>query len=103
MAKFLFVYHGGGAPGSEEEGARIMQAWQDWMGKLGPAIIDGGAPVGQSRTVSADGVAGDGGANPASGYGIFEAADQSAAIAMAQGCPILDGGGNVEVAEIIAM
>ena len=45
MAKYLFVYHGGSAPESEEEGARIMQAWQNWMGGIGEAIVDGGAPV----------------------------------------------------------
>lgn len=103
MAKYLFVYHGGSAPESEEEGARIMQAWQNWMGGIGEAIVDGGAPVGASQTVSSSGVSADGGANPASGYGIFEAADDASAAEMAKGCPILDDGGSVEVAQIHEM
>ena len=40
MAKFLFVYHGGSAPESEEEGAAVMQAWNEWLGGLGSAVVD---------------------------------------------------------------
>lgn len=103
MSKYLFVYHGGGMPESEEDQARVMQAWQDWMGAHGSAIIDGGAPVGMSQTVSSAGVAANGGSNPASGYGIFEAADDAAAAEIARGCPIIEGGGTVEVAQIHEM
>ncbi len=103
MSKYLFVYHGGGMPESEEEQARIMQAWQDWMGANGSAIVDGGAPVRASQTVSTAGIAADGGSNPASGYGIFEAANDDAAAQMAKGCPILETGGTVEVAPIMEM
>ncbi len=28
-----------------------MQAWGEWLGKLGPALVDGGNPTSQSRTV----------------------------------------------------
>ena len=28
MAKYLFVYHGGSVPESEEEVARVMDAWE---------------------------------------------------------------------------
>ena len=30
MAKYLFVYHGGSMPESEEEGAKVMEAWGLW-------------------------------------------------------------------------
>ena len=103
MPKFLYVYHGGTIPESEAEQQSVMQAWGAWMGGLGAALADGGAPVGQSKTVSSGGIADDGGANPASGYSIVEAPDHAAAVKMAQGCPILDSGGNVEVAEIHQM
>lgn len=103
MAKYLFVYHGGSAPESEEEGARIMQAWQAWFVGLSNAVVDAGAPVGMSQTVSSGSVSADGGANPATGYGIFEAASDAEAIQMAQGCPIIDDGGTVEIAQIHEM
>ncbi len=104
MAKFVFVYHGGGKPSSPEEGEKVMAAWMSWYGTMGDAVVDPGAPVGMSKTVSASGVADDGGANPTSGYTVVTAADKDAAVAMAKGCPILDGGqGTVEVAEAMEM
>ena len=101
MAKYLFVYHGGSMPESEEEAAQVMKAWMDWLGNMGEGVIDLGAPVGLSSTVHPDrSVTGDGGSNPASGYGIISAVDLDDAHAKAKGCPILDAGGTVEVAEI---
>ncbi|MVA96331.1 hypothetical protein GN330_03605 [Nitratireductor sp. CAU 1489] len=104
MPKFLYVYHGGSVPETEEEGKKVMQAWMDWMGSLGDAIVDGGNPVGMSKTVMPGGkVADDGGANPTSGYSLVNAADMDDALAKAKGCPILDAGGSIEVAETLDM
>ncbi len=104
MPRFVLVYHGGSAPKSEAEGRKVMAAWTAWFGTLGKAVVDPGAPLGPSSTVRAGGVAGDGGANPASGYSIIEAADMNGALAMARGCPILsEPDGSVEVAQAMAM
>lgn len=104
MPKFILAYHGGAAPSSPEEGQKVMQAWMAWFGSLGDAVVDGGNPAGMSKTVSAKGVAGDGGANPISGYSLINAADIDAACAMAKGCPmVVDGSGSVEVAECLDM
>ncbi len=103
MPKFLFVYHGGKKPEAPEEVEKIMAQWVTWGEKMGSAVVDGGNPVGPSKTVFKGRLADDGGANPASGYGLFSAANIDAAIGLAKGCPILEAGGNVEVAEIIEM
>lgn len=104
MPEFVFAYHGGGKPATPEEGAKAMAAWNAWFSKLGPAVVDGGKPVGKSYTVSANGVAGDGGANPISGYSIVKAKDLDAALEMARGCPMVaNGSGSVEVAEAMEM
>ena len=104
MAKYLFVYHGGSDPETEEEVAEVLDAWGNWFGSMGAAVIDGGNPVGESSTVNADGsVSNNGGANPASGYSLIEAADLDDALAKAKGCPILESGGSIEVAEAIDM
>ena len=104
MPKYLFVYHGGDNPKTEEEVAKVMDDWGNWLGSMGSAVIDGGNPVGQSSTVHPDGsVTSDGGSNPASGYGLFEAADLDDALAKAKGCPILEANGSIEVAEAIDM
>ena len=104
MAKYLFVYHGGSKPETEEEIAKAMDDWGKWFGAMGSAVIDGGNPVGTSSTVHSDGsVVHDGGANPASGYSLIEASDLDDALAKAKGCPIRDVGGSVEVAECFDM
>jgi hypothetical protein len=93
MAKYLFVYHGGGDnPETEEEIKEIMDAWGAWLGGMGAAVIDGGNPVGPSVTVNPDGsVTDDGGDNPATGYSLIEATDKADALEKARGCPILQG------------
>ena len=104
MPKYLFVYHGGDDPQTEEEAAGVYDDWGQWMGQLGAAVIDGGNPVGASKTVHPDGsVTDNGGANPASGYGIFDATDDADALKKAKGCPILKANGSIEVAPIIDM
>jgi len=104
MAKYLFVYHGGGKPESEAEVAEVMNAWGEWFGSMGSAVVDGGNPVGMSSTVKSDGsVADNGGANPVSGYSLIEASSLDDALGKAKACPILNAGGTVEVAEAIDM
>lgn len=105
MAKFMLVYHGGGEmPADEAEQAEMMAAWNNWFGSLGGAVIDGGCPVGQSKTVHSDGSVTDhGGANPVTGYSFIEAADYEDAVAKAKGCPMLDHGGTVELAQAMEM
>jgi hypothetical protein len=101
MANYLLAYHGGGGMAdSDEERGRIMAAWGQWFQQLGPALVDGGKPVGRSVTVDAGGsVSEGGGANPVSGYSVIQADTLEAATALARGCPVLLGGGTIEVAE----
>lgn len=103
MANYLLVYHGGSMPDSPEAGARVMQAWTDWFVVLGDALVDGGNPVSQVRTVAADGSVSDGGANASTGYSIIRADSLDAAVTLARGCPVLAGGASVEVAETFAV
>ena len=86
-------------PETEEAQQAEMAAWGAWFGEIGARVIDGGNPVGPSTTVASDGsVANDGGANPATRYGLFEAKDLDEAIEIARGCPLLKSGGSVELA-----
>lgn len=104
MTQFIFAYHGGKTPETPQEGEKVMAAWGAWFGALGDAIVQPGAPLGLSKTVSGSGVADDGGANPVSGYSVVNATDMDAAVAMAKGCPmVVDGSGSVEVAELVEM
>lgn len=102
MPNYVFAYHGGRRPETPEEGEKEMAKWGAWFEQMGDAVVDGGNPVGPSKTVTADGVDDNGGSNPLSGYTIVKADSIEGAIEMAKGCPIL-GNGTVEVAEAIQM
>ena len=104
MAKYLFVYHGGKHPETEEETTQVLDAWGQWFEGMGAAVVDGGNPVGMSSTINPDGsVTDNGGANPASGYSLIEASNLDDAVSKARGCPILEAGGTVELAEALDM
>ena len=104
MAKYLFVYHGGKMASNPADAKKAMEAWGQWFGSMGKAVIDGGNPVGKSSTVKSDGsLASDGGANPASGYSLIEAPSLEEAHKKAKGCPILSNGGSIEIAEAMDM
>ncbi|MEM7427462.1 MAG: YciI family protein [Pseudomonadota bacterium] len=103
MANFVYIYHGGKMPETPEEGERVMGLWMSWLGGMGDAVVDGGNPVGMSRTVFAGRVEDNGGSNPTSGYSIVSAESIDQAVEMAKGCPILAEDGSVEVAEIMQM
>ena len=97
MAKFVYIYTGGGMPESEEEGARVMKAWQGFLGGFGDKLVDMGAPFGASQAVKGNG------ALEASGYSVVAADSLADAVERAKACPIFDRGGNVEVYEAIEM
>ena len=102
MAKFVYVYTGGQMAETPDAQEQAMQAWGAWFGTLGGSVTDMGNPFGPSATVSANGTSA-GGASKAGGYSIVEAASLDDATAKTKGCPVLDGGGSVEVYEAIPM
>jgi hypothetical protein len=104
MSKYVFIYHGGGVPATPEEGKKAMDAWGAWFGSMGSAVVDGGNPIGKSSTVKSDGsLVSGGGANPASGYSLIEASSLEDAHKKAKGCPILQAGGTIEIAQAMDM
>lgn len=104
MASYLFVYHGGGMPETEEAQARVMAAWGAWFGGLGDAVVDGGNPTREARTIASDGATSEGGgANPVTGYSIIQAGSLDEAVVHAKGCPILASGGSIEVCATVVM
>ena len=103
MPNFIFAYHGGTMPETQEEGARVMAAWNAWYEGMGAQLVNPGGPVGKSSTVTKKGVEAGGGSNPLSGFTVVSADNEVSATTIAQGCPILDDGGTVEVVEIVEM
>ena len=98
MANYLLVFHGGSMPEGDAEQKSVMQAWTDWFAKLGPALIDGGNPASQSRTIASDGAVSQDTDGP-SGYSIIAADNLDQAVTLAKGCPVLAGGASLQVVE----
>lgn len=107
MSKFLFLYAGPATPMDDftpEQAAEQQQAWGQWMGRLGPALVDVGAPFGARSAVADDG--GSPATSDLNGYSIVEADSIDAARALTQDHPFLtEGKGrfSVEVFELIPM
>ena len=98
MGKYVLVYQGGQMADTPEAQQAAMEAWMGWFGALGDAVVDGGAPFGESGSVAGGGVS-----SGLSGYSIVEANDLAAAVDLARGCPIVKDGGNVDVYEAMPM
>jgi hypothetical protein len=100
MANYLLAYHGGKMPETKDAQTKVMAAWDVWMKKLGPSLIDGGNPVSKASTIDSKGAVSAGaGANPVSGYSIIKADSLDAAVRFAKECPVLQGGASIEVCE----
>ena len=98
MANFLLTFYGGSMPETQEEGAKVMQAWTDWFGELGDRLIDGGNPISSSRAISPDLSVMDATSGP-TGYSIIKADSLDAAVETAKRCPVLAGGATLVVSE----
>lgn len=99
MPKYLLTYGpGAAAPTTQAEGEAVMAAWGQWLGSLGPALVDPGNPTGPSAAVAPDGSA----VEPAmgvTGYSIISAESLDSAVALTKDCPHLAAGGAVEIYE----
>ncbi len=82
-----------------------MAAWGAGYGDLGEAVVDPGNPLGPVvKNIVPGGAVSDGaiGIQP-SGFAILKADSMDSAVAMAKGCPMLDGNGQVSVYEAFDM
>ena len=88
-------------PEGKTEQAAVTQAWNTWFGGLGNAVVDGGNPfTPKAKRIARDGTVSDGPVGTmASGYSILKADSLGAAVEMARGCPVLQGGAQISVYE----
>lgn len=109
MSKFVVTYN---APAeavemmhnmTPEQAQEGMKPWMAWMEKCGSALVDMGAPLGNSQTVTKSGTAAGG--SEVSGYSILEADNMSAALELLKGHPHLSwaDGCSIEVHEAMPL
>src|SRR3954447_11452504 len=106
MPKFMVLYRAPGSAMSQMEGATPeqaqagMDAWMQWAGKAGPALVDLGSPLNPVATV---GKAGKAGAQVMGGFSILEAESQDAVTELLEGHPhfLMPGDASIEVLEFL--
>jgi hypothetical protein len=101
MARFLVTYHGAGMPEGDEARQQAMAAFGQWVAKTGKALVDPGAPLGPSKTVSQGSVVNGPAPGPPGGYSLLEADNLDAAIALVQDHPFVGRGGSLQVSAAI--
>jgi hypothetical protein len=105
VARFMLLYKGPATPPEEmspEDRQAVMEAWGAWMGRVGDALTEVGAPTANGVAVVDDGTMGA--ATQINGYSIVEADDLDGAKALIDGHPFLkDGSGrfSVEIHELM--
>jgi hypothetical protein len=102
MPTYLVTYHGGGGPpASAEAREQMMAAFGAWVASVGDHMVDPGAPLGPTRTVSPEGVT-DGGPASIGGYSVIKADDLDAAVGLVKNHPFVGRGGSLQVSEAVA-
>jgi hypothetical protein len=92
-----------------EEQMGSMEQWKNWMGKLAQqGKFTGGQPLTQdgrfmrTKTKITDAPLIEG-KEVVNGYLLIKANDYNEAVELSKDCPVFDGGGSVEVREIMLM
>jgi hypothetical protein len=110
MKEFLFVFRGdiqAMSTTSPEEMQRRTKTWMDWIGGIAAQnqLVDkGNRLMFDGKVLRQQGVVTDGPYTEIKesilGYSLVKAGSYNEAVELAKGCPLLYGGGNVEVREI---
>jgi hypothetical protein len=105
MTKFMVLYRSSAsardqmASATPEQMKAGMEAWMQWTGKAGEAVVDLGAPLAPAAHVGSGSGAGE-----ISGYSIMQADSAEALGGVLDGHPHLSMTGNsIEVLEMLSM
>jgi hypothetical protein len=100
MPKYLVTYHETGQmPHDPESMAKAREAFMQWAGKTGAALVEPGAPIGATRVVSSSGAEPGSADGPFNGWSVVEAPDVDAAMAILADHPFIGRGGLLQVSE----
>ena len=103
MPTYLITYHGGGGPpASAEAREQMMAAFGAWVASVGDHMVDPGAPLGPSASVSSEGVSDQGASAGIGGYSLIKADDMDTAVGLVKNHPFVGRGGTLQVSEAVA-
>jgi hypothetical protein len=80
----------------------MMAAFGAWVASVGDHTADPGAPLGPSKTVSAEGVSDGAPGAGVGGYTLIKADDLDTAIGLVKNHPFVGRGGSLRVSEAVA-
>jgi len=116
MSEFVYLFRIGEAAqrdamGTPERAQKSMQRWMEWIGELeaGGHLKDRGQPLDRAGKVvrGKQKMVTDGpyveAKDLVAGFIVVEARDLQQAVDLAGGCPMLEGGGSVEVRPVLAL
>ncbi|MES2630751.1 MAG: hypothetical protein V4611_02245 [Patescibacteria group bacterium] len=86
----------------KEQITKAMEAWGEWLGGVGPNLVDKGDMF-KPGTKSVDQSGASDSNSGLSGYSIIDVANYDAALEVASGSPVIQNGGKVEVYEAFGL
>jgi hypothetical protein len=89
-------------PEGDDERRQAMEAFGRWVKQTGQALVDPGAPLGPSKTVTKGAVTDSPASGPSGGYSILEAADIDAAVELVANHPFVGRGGALQVSPAVS-
>ena len=101
MAKFLVTYLHGDMAQERASIAAARRALVQWAARTGPALIDAGAPIRSTITLSRTGYRDDENENPFLGWSVIDASDREAAVRLLQDHPLIALGALLQISEPI--
>lgn len=99
MTRFLVTYHGSEMPHEPEAIAQARDAFIQWAGKTGAALIEPGDPIRTFRTIDRNGTHEGEAEGPFSGWSVVEAQDAEAALEILRDHPFVGRGGVLQIGE----
>jgi hypothetical protein len=104
MPTYLITYHGGpGMPTDPAAAQQMLAAFQAWVGEVGDAMRDPGAPLAAAKTVSSSAEADGQTEAVVSGYTVIEAPSLDDAVQLVRSHPFLTRGGSLQVSESVSV
>ncbi|MFZ6031714.1 MULTISPECIES: YciI family protein [Melioribacter] len=103
MSRFILLYIGDGKSGDPEKDSDNYNKYMEWLGKLNKILVSPANPLKDNTIVKSDRIIENVSVTGLSGYTIIEAANIKEAAEISKGCPFLDSGGVIEIAELIQM
>jgi hypothetical protein len=99
VAKFLVTFQRGQMDQGPESVSQARHALVEWAAMTGPALVDAGAPIRSTATLTRDGIHDEDAVSPFIGWSVIDATDRNAAMLLLRGHPLLRLGAVLQISE----